>query len=55
MQFITLTELADLLRVHRTTLYRMCSKKHIPGAFKVGRDWRFHVDALLDWFKQGCP
>jgi excisionase family DNA binding protein len=36
---ITIEELAEYLRVHRSTLYRLLKKQQLPG-FKIGGDWR---------------
>lgn len=45
---MTVTELADYLRVHQTTIYRLLKTNGIP-AFKVGSDWRFHRSAIDKW------
>ncbi|NTV52704.1 MAG: helix-turn-helix domain-containing protein [Candidatus Firestonebacteria bacterium] len=41
---------ADLLNAHVETIRRLARRGAIP-AFKVGKDWRFHRDALLSWSK----
>ncbi len=48
---ITIAELADYLRVHRSTLYRLLKKGQLPG-FKIGSDWRFNVEAIDKWRMQ---
>jgi excisionase family DNA binding protein len=45
---ITIGELAEYLRVHRSTLYRLLKKGQLPG-FKIGSDWRFNVEAIDKW------
>jgi len=45
---MTVNELSDYLRVHRSTIYRLLKKGQIPG-FKIGSDWRFNVEAIDDW------
>jgi excisionase family DNA binding protein len=45
---MTVRELADYLRVHPSTLYRLLKEKRIP-AFKVGSDWRFNREAIERW------
>jgi excisionase family DNA binding protein len=45
---LTVKELAEYLRVHPTTVYRLLSTKQIPG-FRVGSDWRFDLDAIDRW------
>jgi excisionase family DNA binding protein len=48
---ITVGELAEYLRVHRSTLYRLLKKQQLPG-FKIGGDWRFNVEAIDRWRMQ---
>jgi excisionase family DNA binding protein len=45
---MTVNELSDYLRVHRSTIYRLLKKGQIPG-FKIGSDWRFNVEAIDKW------
>ena len=42
---LTLGELAEFLKAHPTTIYRLLREKHIP-AFRVGSEWRFHQDSV---------
>jgi excisionase family DNA binding protein len=39
---MTMDEVAEYLRVHRTTIYRLIKRHKIP-AFRVGRNWRFNM------------
>lgn len=48
---ITIGELSEYLRVHRSTLYRLLKKGQLPG-FKIGSDWRFNVEAIDRWRMQ---
>jgi len=48
---ITIGELAEYLRVHRSTLYRLLKRRQLPG-FKIGSDWRFNVEAIDEWRMQ---
>ena len=48
---ITVGELAEYLRVHRSTLYRLLKKGQLPG-FKIGSDWRFNVEVIDKWRMQ---
>ena len=48
---LTVGELAEYLRVHRSTLYRLLKKGQLPG-FKIGSDWRFNVEAIDHWRMQ---
>jgi excisionase family DNA binding protein len=45
---ITIGELSEYLRVHRSTLYRLLKKGQLPG-FKIGSDWRFDVETIDQW------
>jgi excisionase family DNA binding protein len=50
---LTVNELAQYLRVHRSTIYRLLKKGQLPG-FKIGSDWRFNVEVIDDWrMRQG--
>ena len=41
-------ELADYLKIPKSTLYKLVREGKIP-AQKVGRHWRFHKEAIVDW------
>jgi excisionase family DNA binding protein len=43
---MTVKEAAAYLRVHRSTIYRLLQRKSLPGAFRIGSDWRIHRAAL---------
>ncbi len=45
---MTVREVADYLRMHEMTIYRMARQGEIP-AYKVGKRWRFHRSRLEDW------
>jgi len=42
---MTLVEVAEYLRVHSSTVYRLLKKKALP-AYKIGSDWRFNVEDI---------
>jgi excisionase family DNA binding protein len=48
---LTLEEVAQFLRVHPSTVYRLLRKRTIP-AFKVGSDWRFNQESVERWVKK---
>jgi excisionase family DNA binding protein len=48
---LTLGELAEFLKAHPTTIYRLLREKHIP-AFRVGSEWRFHQDSVEQWINE---
>lgn len=47
-------EAAELLRINISTLYPLLAKGGVPGANKIGGEWRIHRDILLDWFQGKC-
>ena len=48
---LTLQEVAQFLRIHPSTVYRLLRKQTIP-AFKVGSDWRFNQESVERWVKK---
>jgi excisionase family DNA binding protein len=48
---LTIGEVAEMLRVHPTTVYRLLKRGDIPG-FKIGGNWRVGVDALDRWMSE---
>ena len=54
VKVLTVNELAEYLRVHRSTIYGLLKKGLLPG-FKIGSDWRFNVEVIDEWrMKQGA-
>ena len=45
---LTVGEVADYLRVSRSTVFRLLKRKELP-AFKVGGDWRFNMEEIERW------
>jgi excisionase family DNA binding protein len=41
-------DLADYLRVHPSTIYRLLKRNLLP-TFKVGSDWRFNKEQIDEW------
>jgi excisionase family DNA binding protein len=48
VRILTPSELSEYLHVHKSTIYRLLREGKLPG-FRVGSDWRFHVDAIEQW------
>lgn len=44
-------EAAVFLKMPKSTLLKLCSEGQLPGV-KVGRQWRFHRDALENWKRE---
>ena len=47
-RYLTASDLGDLIRVDRSTIYRMAESGRLP-AVKVGRQWRFPADDVQRW------
>jgi excisionase family DNA binding protein len=48
---MTVKEVAEYLRVHESSIYRLSKAGKIP-AYKVGRSWRFKKDKIDEWLHQ---
>ncbi len=44
----TISEVAEVLRMHRTTIYRLVKRGDLPG-FKIGGNWRVNRASLDLW------
>ena len=47
-EIMTVPEVAEYLRCHESSIYRMLKNKQLP-AFKVGADWRFNRSQIDQW------
>jgi len=52
-QVLTIVELAEYLKVPKSTLYKLVRSGSVP-CLKVGKHWRFHRDAIDLWLKQSA-
>jgi len=43
---LTVREAAKYLRIHPITLYRLLEKDKVPGAFKIGNQWRLKKERI---------
>jgi excisionase family DNA binding protein len=48
---LTVREVAEYLRVHQATIYRLLKEQKLP-AFRVGADWRFKREVIERWMIQ---
>jgi excisionase family DNA binding protein len=46
-------EVAQMLRCHPSTVYRMLRRRELK-AFKLGSDWRFLRNDLEDWMRHAA-
>jgi excisionase family DNA binding protein len=49
-QVLTLMEVAALLRVPKSTVYKLAQNGKVP-AFKVGKHWRFLLRDIEVWLR----
>jgi excisionase family DNA binding protein len=49
---MTIDQLAEYLQIPKSTLYKLVQDGKVPGK-KVGRQWRFHREAVDAWLAQG--
>jgi excisionase family DNA binding protein len=45
---MTLQEVAEYLRVTRSTIHQLLKRNQIP-AFRIGRHWRFNLEEIENW------
>lgn len=45
---MTIDEVADYLRIHKSTIYRLARDGVLPGC-KVGSQWRFKKESIDRW------
>ena len=45
---MTTKEVADYLRVHQSTVYKLLRRRKVP-AFRIGSDWRFNKSQIDQW------
>lgn len=45
---MTISDLAEYLKISKSTLYKLCAEQKVPGQ-KVGRHWRFRRETIDRW------
>ena len=50
---LNLSEVVKLLRLGRRTVYELARAGRLPGAAKVGGQWRFNRTTLEEWLDAG--
>ena len=51
-ELLTANEAAAFLKLHSDTVKRKAREGELPAA-KIGRQWRFDVDELREWLRNG--
>jgi excisionase family DNA binding protein len=51
-EIMTMDELAEYLKISKSTLYKLAQEGKLPGQ-KVGRHWRFHRSVIDQWLARG--
>ncbi len=51
-EILTVQEVAEYLKVSRTTVWRWCNEGKLP-AFKAGRSWRVHRSEIKKMVRLG--
>jgi excisionase family DNA binding protein len=50
-EIMTVDDLAEYLKVHYSTVYRLLKRSDLPG-FRLGSDWRFRRAEIDRWIAQ---
>ena len=50
-EFVTVEELANVLKVTPRTIQRIVNRKELP-AIRVGRQWRFRREWVAEWLEK---
>ncbi len=51
-EIMTMDDLAEYLKISKSTLYKLATEGKLPGQ-KIGKRWRFHKEAVDEWVKRG--
>ena len=51
--YLTIREVCDKVRIVERTAYELCRSGKLPGAVKVGGQWRVERVAFEAWLKSG--
>ena len=51
-RMMTVAEVAEALHCSRATVYHLLRAGQIPGAFRIGTDWRISSDKFEEWIQR---
>ena len=52
-EYLTIKEVCELLKIGERTVYHLARAGRLPGAAKVGGQWRVNRAKLTDWLAAG--
>ena len=52
-EFLTIKEVAEMLRLGERSVYEMLRSGRIPGAAKAAGKWRINREKLVAWMEAG--
>lgn len=55
VRLLTLGEVANALSLKRHATWQKVRLGEIPGAVRVGRNWRVRYSVFKNWLDRGCP
>ena len=52
-EYLTIDEVCALLKLGKRTVYDLCREGKLPGAAKIGNQWRVNRQQLDEWLAAG--
>lgn len=50
---MTFSQFVELLNINRKTGYKLIKNTRIPGVRRIGRQYRFYRDKVVEWLASG--
>jgi len=54
IEFLTIPEACEILRLGERTVYELCRQGRLGGAVKIGNQWRIEKSVFEQWVRQGA-
>lgn len=51
-QFLSIKDISKYLNIPKRSAYHLAKSGILPGAFRIGRHWRFRKDMLDEWVEE---